>query len=80
MASYKEKIARLNALLDAQKEVLEVQAEELQRLQVNAEIIHDAHRYLALRRHGILLRQGAVVFDVVDIDAAADSLLDGSAS
>lgn len=41
------------------------------------EIIRNARRYLALREHGILLRQEAVVFDVTDLDAAADRLLDG---
>jgi len=37
----------------------------------------NARRYLALRKHGILLRQEAVVFDVTDLDAAADRLLEG---
>lgn len=41
------------------------------------EIIRNARRYLALRKHGILLRQEAVVFDVTDLDAAADRLLEG---
>lgn len=41
-----------------------------------AEIIRNARRYLALREHGILLRQEAVVFDVTDLDAAADRLLE----
>lgn len=45
--------------------------------ELEAEIIRLARRYLALRRHGILLRQDAVVFDVVDLDAAADRLLEG---
>ena len=40
-------------------------------------LIRNARRYLALRKHGILLRQDAVVFDVTDLDAAADRLLDG---
>ena len=40
------------------------------------EIIRNARRYLALRKHGILLRQEAVVFDVTDLDAAADRLLE----
>jgi len=37
----------------------------------------NARRYLALREHGILLRQEAVVFDVTDLDAAVDRLLEG---
>ena len=41
------------------------------------EIIRNARRYLALRKHGILLRKEAVVFDVTDLDAAADRLLEG---
>ena len=40
-------------------------------------VIRNARRYLALREHGILLRQEAVVFDVTDLDAAADRLLEG---
>jgi hypothetical protein len=40
-------------------------------------ILRNARRYLALREHGILLRQEAVVFDVTDLDAAADRLLEG---
>lgn len=39
-------------------------------------VIRNARRYLALREHGILLRQEAVVFDVTDLDAAADRLLE----
>lgn len=45
-----------------------------------AEITRLARRYLALRRHGILLRQDAVVFDVVDLDAASDRLIEGCSS
>lgn len=43
---------------------------------MDAEIIRNARRYLALSEHGILLRQEAVVFDVTDLDAAADRLLE----
>ena len=43
----------------------------------HAETFRNARRYLALRKHGILLRQEAVVFDVTDLDAAADRLLEG---
>ena len=42
----------------------------------HAEAFRNARRYLALRKHGILLRQEAVVFDVTDLDAAADRLLE----
>ena len=42
-----------------------------------ADMERNARRYLALRKHGILLRQEAVVFDVTDLDAAADRLLEG---
>lgn len=41
-----------------------------------AEVFRLARRYLVLREHGILLRQEAVVFDVTDLDAAADRLLE----
>lgn len=40
-----------------------------------AELRRLAMRYLVLREHGVLLRQEAVVFDVVDLDAAADRLI-----
>lgn len=43
--------------------------------QGGAELRRLAMRYLALREHGVLLRQEAVVFDVVDLDAAADQLI-----
>ena len=43
--------------------------------QGGAELRRLAMRYLALREHGVLLRQEAVVFDVVDLDAAADRLI-----
>lgn len=43
----------------------------------NEWLVRNARRYLALRKHGILLRQEAVVFDVTDLDAAADRLMEG---
>ena len=43
----------------------------------DSDTVRCARRYLALREHGILLRQDAVVFDVSDLDAAADRLMGG---
>lgn len=43
----------------------------------NEWLVRNVRRYLALREHGILLRQEAVVFDVTDLDAAADRLMEG---
>lgn len=49
----------------------------VERFKKRIEIIRNARRYLALREHDILLRQEAVVFDVTDLDAAADRMLEG---
>ncbi len=43
----------------------------------HADAYRNARRYLALREHGILLRQEGVVFDVVNLDATADRFLEG---
>lgn len=67
-------------MIDVQNQKLlaaeECKARRQHELEV-ALVIRNARRYLALREHGILLRQEAVVFDVTDLDAAADRLLEG---
>ena len=66
-------------MIDVQNQNLLAREERKARRQHEPEValvIRNARRYMALREHGILLRQEAVVFDVTDLDAAADRLLE----
>jgi hypothetical protein len=67
------------AMIDVQDKKLLKKAERKAHSQQQPDValmIRCARRYLALREHGILLRQDAVVFDVTDLDAATDRLLE----
>lgn len=75
LGQYKDLARRAVQHAEALTSKLQEQIERTESAEV-ALVIRNARRYLALREHGILLRQEAVVFDVTDLDAATDRLLE----